>query len=1127
MIKKDILIYNFSGNTDDLELIDQCVLPLRSKYIRLKQLLDRWCKEITADDILQFPSLFSRLVYISQKLNLPRKLEWQLQNIRVKTSFLLQNDKNIISAQEYSQAYKALESFLSCVNGRVISITTSEDNYVNNIASKLPSDNIRVQIINIDTEKKTLVCRANDLIEEYIHVRYNVPFVNDIFTDTIDILWIGAQLNLIEVKISDDGFYIPTNFILEPDYLIDASAIAECFQNFSTSYLHYFRRKFEQPAVSLHILLGNLSNFFLDELIYTDDIENIAFEEVFKKSFRTMPFEYASCTEIQNKGIFIDFMGKAKTQFENIRRVIRHDLSVNGFDITECVLEPSFLCEKFGFQGRLDLLQPETNDSDLYRIIELKSGKPPYPADDLNRIGINHEVQTTVYRLMIESVFNKTARQIYPTILYSSVSQIGANLRLAAPFKKLEKEILNIRNKIVLTEHKLYTGDNDTLNNLFNELYDTDSYGKIPDFFANKLNELKKVFLQTSSIEKNYIYRYITFISRELYIQKAGDEGFNTNISVSSLWNTDYEERKQSLDLIDGLEIIAIDNNGRDMKVTFSRQPASDCVNFREGEICILYPRQHESESMLTNQILKGNIVEIKSDKVILRFRHKQRNTSFFSKYKYWVIEHDKLDNSYNSMFKGLFSFLTSPKYRRDLLLGLRSPLSNYASTDRAVHSSTVQQKKNEVIDKALASKDYFLIVGPPGTGKTSIFIRTLIERLHADPDTNILVMAYTNRAVDELCESICAAFNTDKGSCDKYIRIGTELSCDEAFRHRLLQIISQDVKSRKELTDIIQEKRIFVGTLASIVGKPELFNIKKFDIAIIDEASQILEPQIIGLLPRFKRFIMIGDHKQLSTITLQGSEKSKVNNKELNDIGLYDCRESLFERLFRICQKNEWLHAYDTLIYHGRMHEELAAFVNHNFYDNKLQIATPRQSAPLNYETYATDNQLQKLIATHRLAFIGSECTQDDDLTGKTNECEANIITDLVANTIALFKANGMNFDPQKSIGIIAPYRNQIAMIKQKLEMAGIEHVKDIMIDTVERFQGSQRDIIFISFCFNNLYQLKNFINPDRDALVDRKLNVALTRAREQLFMVGNERILRSNKLYNELLNYTEVIHI
>lgn len=1125
MTNNIIYKFNFSGNTDELRYIDQTVLPLRSKYIQLKQLLERWCKEITTEETLQFPSLFSRLVYIGQKLRLPRKLEWQLQNIRVKASFLLQNDKNIIYAGEYRQAYKALQSFLSCVNDGA-PIVTDDDNYDNKVAAKLTSDNIRVQITDINTELKTLVCRADNLIEGAIYVRFDISSVNEIFTETINALWIGAQLNLIDVKIADDGYYIPSNFILEPDYLIDASAIAECFQNYSTSHLHYFRRKFEQPANSLHILLGNLSNFFLDELIYTDDIEDVEFEDVFKKSFLTMPFEYASCTEIKNKGIFMDFMGKAKTQFENIRRVIGHDLPINGFDISECILEPSFLCEKFGFQGRLDLLQPETDFSDLFRIIELKSGKPPYPADDLNRIGVNHEVQTTVYRLMIESVFGKLARQIYPTILYSSVCQPGGNLRLAAPYKKLEKEILNIRNKIVLTEHNLYTGDNETVDKMFKELYDTDSYGKIPDFFANKLNELKKLFLQASSIEKNYIYRFITFISRELYIQKAGDEGFNTNISVSSLWNTNYEERKQSLDLIDGLEIVEIDNNGRDMKITFSRQPSSDCVNFREGEICILYPRQNEYESMLTNQILKGNIVEIKPDKVRLRFRHKQRNSSFFSKYKYWVVEHDKLDHSYNSMFKGLIALLTSPKNKRDLLLGLRTPLSNY-TTDIPAQASDIQQKQNEVIDKALAAKDYFLIVGPPGTGKTSIFIRRLIERLHADPDTNILIMAYTNRAVDELCESICAAFNSDKASCEKYIRIGTELSCEEAFRHRLLQIISQDVKSRKELTDIIQEKRIFVGTLASIVGKPELFDIKKFDIAIIDEASQILEPQIIGLLPRFERFIMIGDHKQLSTITLQGTEKSKVNNKELNDIGLYDCRESLFERLFLICQKNEWLHAYDTLIYHGRMHEELAAFVNHNFYDNKLQIATPRQSVPLNYKTYATDNRFQKLIATHRLAFIGSECTQDDDLTGKTNEYEANIITDLVTNTIALFKANGMNFDPQKSIGIIAPYRNQIAMIKQKLEMAGIEHVKDIMIDTVERFQGSQRDIIFISFCFNNLYQLKNFINPDRDGLVDRKLNVALTRAREQLFMVGDERILRSNKLYNELLNHTEVIHI
>jgi DNA replication ATP-dependent helicase Dna2 len=571
------------------------------------------------------------------------------------------------------------------------------------------------------------------------------------------------------------------------------------------------------------------------------------------------------------------------------------------------------------------------------------------------------------------------------------------------------------------------------------------------------------------------------------------------------------------LELITNLEIEDIDDSGRDMLIRFHRDDSGDCVNFREGEICILYPRQNEDDSILTNQILKGTVVEISATRIVLRFRYKQKNHNFFARYRYWAVEHDKLDHTYNGMFKSLFAFLSAPACKKELLLGIREPASTmeYVPEGRDL---TKEEKQKSVMEKALAAEDYFLIVGPPGTGKTSVFARQLIERFYADDNVDILVMAYTNRAVDELCACICRAFGGDENICDKYIRVGSELSCGEAYRHRLLQNISYNSNSRKELLTTINKTRIFVGTLASITGKPELFDLKKFNIAIIDEASQILEPQIVGLLPLFDKFIMIGDHKQLSTITLQDKNKSKVTDDRLNSIELYDCRESLFERLFRVACKQGWSGIYDTLAYHGRMHEDIASLVNAPFYDNMLKTATDRQNKPLAFSSYDETDKFQSLIATQRIAFIPVPSADDSNLSDKVNTTEADTVVLLAKALIKVYEANDMDFDPVKTLGIITPYRNQIALIKHKLEGTGIPELKNVMVDTVERYQGSQRDVIIFSFCFNKPYQLRYFNNMNLEGTVDRKLNVALTRAREQLFLIGNDRILKQNPIYRDI---------
>lgn len=1093
-------------------------IPLRDKYIRLKRILERNCKVLTTEDNLQFPSFFARLIFISQKYNISKSLEWRLQNIRIKAAFLLKNESNIISENQYNKAVNTVLALFSLAY--LDEKTKIEQEADGEVSVLLPIrlNKIRAQVVEIKSDESLLSCKIDtDEPTDLIEVSYN-DSINSSFNDTIQKLWIGAQLNLINVKIDANGCYIPQIIVLEPDYLIDASSMAECFQNYGRTHLHFFRRKFEQTPNSHYILMGNLANFFLDELIYAQNPENIDFDSTFLKAFKQTPFEFTSCDDIKADSDFRAFMSKARTQFDNIKRTIVHDFLANGIQLHKSILEPSFFCEQFGFQGRLDLFQPSISDNDWHRIIELKSGGLPYPKDDAKKIAINHETQTAIYRLIIRSVFECDNRKIQSSILYSASENRGENIRLSAPYSNLEKEIINVRNLIVAMEHDLYVGDAETVRNCFKKTFNVDNYGRVPQFFIDRLSDLEVAFNKSSDLELSYFYRYISFITRELYIQKVGDEGYDSNRSIAALWNTEFAERQEAFDLISDLKIESIEESETDMKIAFERLSTSDFVNFREGEICILYPRDSELDTVLNKQILKGVIAEISDSRVLVRFRYKQRNREFFEKYNTWAIEHDILDHSYNAMYRGLYSFLSASDESKRLLLGLEEPRSQYIEENTKLKLSQ-EEKRNIVIDKAMKAEDYFLIVGPPGTGKTSVFARKLIELLYADSSKSILVMAYTNRAVDELCETINAALGCDDG----YIRVGTELSCSESYRHCLLQTISRQAKNREELRNKLSSTRIYVGTLASITGRPEIFKLKKFDVAIIDEASQILEPQIVGLLPNFDKFIMIGDHKQLSTITLQDEQKSKVSDENLNEIGLFNCRESLFERLFRIAQNRGWSHVYDTLIHQGRMHQDLAVFPNKYFYDNLLVEANTWQIDALGLKMENKNDGYQQFVANNRFGFVSCRAV-NNSLSDKLNEKEAEEVVLLAKALVEVYKASNLDFN-EKTLGIITPYRNQIALIKHRLMETQISELQNIMVDTVERYQGSQRDVIIVSFCINRPYQLDFFCNLNHDKTVDRKLNVAITRARKQLFLIGNDYILNQHPIYQRLLESTTIM--
>lgn len=501
--------------------------------------------------------------------------------------------------------------------------------------------------------------------------------------------------------------------------------------------------------------------------------------------------------------------------------------------------------------------------------------------------------------------------------------------------------------------------------------------------------------------------------------------------------------------------------------------------------------------------VIKGNIEQITEQEIRIRLRAAQRNPRIFSADSRYAVEHDFMDATFRSMYMGLSAFLHANAERRQLLLGQRPPRFD---ADWEADISRATDDFERVALKAEAARDYFLLIGPPGTGKTSRALRRMVERFYADSSRQILLLAYTNRAVDEICQSVASIV-----PAIDYIRVGSELSCDTRFRDKLLENTLAECNNRREVLARMSACRVYVGTVASIAAKTELFKLKHFDVVVVDEATQILEPQLLGILcarsadgrNAVDKFVLIGDHKQLPAVVLQGSEQSEVHDEGLRTAGLFNLKDSLFERLYRFHGKNADSRAVDMLCRQGRMHPGVAAFPNREFYAGRLM---------------SLDLPHQREYIESPVRFIPSE-RDLESTSGKTNRSEARIVAGLAKDLYLICKDT---FDPNRTLGIITPYRSQIALIRKELHAWGIPALDCISVDTVERYQGSERDVIVYSFCVNYLYQLQFLSNlTEEDGVqIDRKLNVALTRARKQLFITGVPGILCHNPIYRRLLD-------
>ncbi len=1076
---------NFFQQT--LDILENSTFNNNGKFIYILQFFEYLINSKAESSKQIFSSYYSKWIYIFDLYKIDDSYLNILLHFRRRKKAIASNSI-ILNSDEFLQFLKSVLHSASLIINQ--EIPTELDGYIKDI--KIININPK-NLQNIDYLQGVLVKKiqtnsgyelkcVNEQIRNFdVHCSFNNK-------KTVNYLWRNATIGFENLNLLDEGTNLyelskDGTIIIEPDYMFDATDIAECYNHYGFDMVTYFSKLIMQKGNNQYLVKGMIVNSLFDELIA---YPNIDFQTAFTKALHQRPLKIL---QFLNEQFINDLNFEMQLHFENLKKIISY-LPKGIYSV-----EPTFISPKYGLQGRLDLFIEQVSDN-RKDVIELKSGgfpKNPIQIQDDNgktfilNVWQNHYAQANCYNLLLDSVYGN--RNGTSAILYSS--DVGGRPRNVPNLKTFKNEIINFRNNLFAFQRKIVKGDL-TIFDIFK------NYESKNQLLSDDIKEIQSAYNTLDEVEKEYVNGNIRFIFREELTAKIGNN--SRREGYASFWRESVENKKDNFSVITQLKLDNEKSDFDNQHLIFHRENNDELSFLRLGDPIYLYPEDLVNPT--ENYILKGFLRRLDNDEIEISLMNKSLNSQYLLNNQNWIIEIDNSDTLIKKQFVNITEFMQSPKARRDLLLGRIEPkISSKLTLDIDFNDDYIK----EIIQKAISANDYFLIQGPPGTGKTSIIIKNLAKYYWEQANLNILLLAYTNRAVDEICGVL-----TNLENPIDFIKIASKEA--QNFHQYSLSYLSS-IYSLQTLKEKIENNRFFVSTISSIQTNPEIFNMKHFDVVIIDEASQVLESQIIGILSKIPKFIMIGDEKQLPAVIQQEQEEIKKDS-QLLQIGIKKIGTSIFSRLLENAKSNGWDDCYMMLHKQARMHKDIQDLANYLFYNHKLTTQDCLDWQTQEFSQYfinAKSDFLRKIFSS-RLIFINSEKEFDS----KRNISEAQFISHFIEK---IFDEES-SIITSKSIGIISPFRLQCAEILRSIP----QNVQELVsIDTVERFQGSERDIILISYASNYNFELEmsSDIEIIDDLPIDRKLNVAITRAREHLIILGSQSILKQSPIHCKLINY------
>ncbi len=462
----------------------------------------------------------------------------------------------------------------------------------------------------------------------------------------------------------------------------------------------------------------------------------------------------------------------------------------------------------------------------------------------------------------------------------------------------------------------------------------------------------------------------------------------------------------------------------------------------------------------------------------------------------------------------------------RRILLGEQSPgmrnLPSLVPLNPSLNPSQI-----EAVETALAAEDLAIVHGPPGTGKTTAVVELIRQAI--DRGDAVLACAPSNLAVDNLFERLLAAG-------ERAVRLGHPARVLPGLRERTLDLIVErhpDIKLARRLAkegfalldkankftrakpppgakreqrdeakqlladarrleaqvvqEVLDSATVLCATLTGIDS--DLLGQRVFDLLVIDEACQSTEPPCWIPLLRSRRVVLAGDHCQLPpTVISQDASRQGLT-------------VSLLERLMNTSART----VARQLKIQYRMHQQIMQFSSSEFYDSSLVADESVRAHLLSDLPHVTDDPLTQ----QPIVFVDTAGASYDDEVEASGKSHLNPQeAELVALKVTALLDIGVT---SSELAVITPYAAQVRWLRERLKQAQIE------VDTVDGFQGREKEVVIISLVRSN-------VAGDIGFLADvRRMNVALTRARRKLILIGDSSTVGRHPFYQRLLAYVE----